>query len=208
MNKSITIILLLSLFLTCVCYADIVDSQYWGAYVPDRNVENKTKSNQFILREDVIKLADSPDWVYVPGENLGDKTKSSQLLSFKNITKIELVRMVTQKVAKGRGVIINYAPDSLKKKSILKKEMNRRFLNDVNRMALVTIKREMFICCEINLYERENIIATFKTNGHYFYDEEKHLLYEYQYIGNEMNYTDLLYKYWGIEGYGKYIWVK
>ena len=149
-----------------------------------------------------------PNWVYVPGENLEYKTKSSQLLSFKNITKIELVRMVMQKVAEGGGVIINYAPDSLQKKSILKKEMNRHFLNDINRMALVTIKREMLICCEINLYERENIIATFKTNGHDFYDEEKHLLYEYQYVGDEMNYTDLLYKYWGIEGYGKYIWVK
>jgi hypothetical protein len=187
----------------------MADSPYWGAYVPDKNVENKTKSNQFILREDVIELADSPDWVYVPGENLGDKTKSSQSLSFKNVTKIELVKIVTQKAVKHRGVIYRYAPDSLQRKRILKKEMNIRFLNDVNRMALVTERTELLICCEVNLYEREHIIATFKTDGHYFYDKEIHLLYEYQYIGDKMNYTDLLYKYWGIEeGYGRYIMVR
>jgi hypothetical protein len=148
-----------------------------------------------------------PIWVYVPSEN-AEKTTSNPLVPSKNVTKIELVKIVVEGNAIGGGAIIYYAPDSLQKKLVLKKEKNKIFLSDINRMTLVKEKTELFICCEVRLYERENVIATFKTDGHHFYDEEKHLLYEYQYIGNEMTYTDVLYKYWGIEGYGKYIWVK
>jgi len=174
-------ILLLNLFLTCVCSADMTD-------LPNSPV--------------------FPIWIYVPSEN-AEKTTSNPLVPSKNVTKIELVKIVVEGNAIGGGAIIYYAPDSLQRNLVLKKEMNKYFLNDINRLALVTERRELFICCDVNLYERENVIATFKTDGHYFYDEEKRLLYEYHYIGKAMSYEDLISKYWKIEpGYGRYIWVK
>ena len=156
----------------------------------------------------MVDINKFPIWVYVPNDSIGigNKTKSNKLISSKNVTKIELVKIVVETVATEGGAIIYYAPDSLQIKLTLRKDLNRHIMDDFNRMTLETERTELFICCDVKFYEREKVIAAFKTNGHHFYDEENHLLYEYQYLGVDVDYKDLIDKYWDIEsGYNRYL---
>jgi hypothetical protein len=85
---------------------------------------------------------------------------------------------------------IKYVPKNVRRKMVLTNKMNRVFLNDINKMTLVT--RDIFsrFCYEISIYDHKNVITTFETDGYFFYDRKNKLMYESK--------EDLLGKHWDI----------
>lgn len=85
-----------------------------------------------------------------------------------------------------------YVPRNIRKRAVLRKEKNRLFFNDINKMELVTHDAVAVLCFEINIYEQGELITSFKTNGRDFYDRKNKLMY---YSNSD---EGLLRKYWNI----------
>jgi hypothetical protein len=99
---------------------------------------------------------------------------------------LENPKIELEYVAKNR----KYVPKNLRKRFILKNRVNGNFLNDINKMTLFNATENSVIvrCYEVNIYDNENLIATFETDGISFYDNKNKLLY--------WSDEDLLVKYW------------
>jgi len=113
-------------------------------------------------------------YICIPGKTVRKK------ITLENI-KIELERVVTN---------FRYVHENHRTTSILKNKMNNNFLNDINKTTLDFGDIIVVFCYEINIYNNNNLITTFKTNGNHFYDITNKLMYYSE--------KDLLLKYWGI----------
>ncbi|GBU20518.1 hypothetical protein R80B4_00396 [Fibrobacteres bacterium R8-0-B4] len=91
--------------------------------------------------------------------------------------------------------INKYLPKDARYHSILKNNMNGIFLNEINKMKLVTEDIVYKFCYNINIYDGKNLLISFGTNGHYLYDRKNKLMYVLEEYDPENN---LLQKYWGI----------
>jgi len=86
--------------------------------------------------------------------------------------------------------LIDYVPESHRRKNVLKNKMNDGFLNDINNMALVNGNIIAGFCYKFNIYDNGNLIISFETNGRTFYDRKNKLMYTSK--------ENLLRKYCGI----------
>ena len=68
--------------------------------------------------------------------------------------------------------------------------MNKRFINDINKIELFSGKGEFVFCYEMRIYNNDYLVMIFEINGNYLYNKEKNLIY-----WSEKN---LLEKYWNI----------
>lgn len=113
-------------------------------------------------------------------------TSTRKKITLKN-PKIDLEFVVVE--------IDKYLPKDLRYHNILENKMNNNFLNDINNMKLITADIFIHFCYNVNVYDGKNLVISFGTNGHYFYDRKNKLMYVLKSYDPEKN---LLYKYWGI----------
>jgi hypothetical protein len=109
-----------------------------------------------------------------------NKCFSKKVTMLEDINKVELFFTVED---------FKTVPEDIRKKMILKKKMNKRFLNDINKLKLISGEFIFVFCHEIKIYGHESVI-TFETNGYIFYDRKNNLLYKSD--------KNLLEKYWNL----------
>jgi|TergutMp193P3_1026864.scaffolds.fasta_scaffold47673_3 hypothetical protein len=123
---------------------------------------------------------------------LGNSCFSDPLVLSENVDKVVVERSATI------YPYYHYIPENDRIKLILNKEKIKFFINDINNCGLVLNPEihqdisETPFCYEIKIYSRNVLIATFRTDGIYFY-----------YEGNKSSYNcgKNLLKYWGNNPY-------
>jgi hypothetical protein len=92
----------------------------------------------------------------------------------------------------------NVPDKSHRRKDVLGNKMKHNFLNEINEITLINTDVNLLaseFCYNINIYDNENLIVTFETNGRHFYDRKNKLLYALK------DYERIEYgllKYWNI----------
>jgi len=92
-----------------------------------------------------------------------------------------------------------YIPENLRRRVVLERKMNSNFLKDFNKMVLLVGHIIVGFCYNVNIYDNEKLIATFETNGDWFYDRENKLMYQlYKKDSIYKSEENFLRKYWDI----------
>ena len=153
--------------------------------------ENDGKANSaFCLECDVAK-----EYECVPVDDDRIFIKRYECPSGKNIKKEMILRNVKIELENIVKEFKYVSDKKIRTKSKLENEVNNIFLNDINKMTLVNKNVIVGFCYKVNIYDNENLIVFFETDGNFFYDKRNKLMYKLEEYKPEKN---LLRKYWKI----------
>jgi predicted ribosome-associated RNA-binding protein Tma20 len=169
-----------------------------GHYLVDTNNGLFYYSEEDILRkywETFSQNAFSQN-TFSPDENCHGLSNDLALLE--NVDSIVLERVFVNKFLGKTSNGYLYETSYMPKKRILKKKMNKHFINEVNKMKLQLLDNEelrnrtfLYVSChEIKLYSQKNLVAIFRAGDHYLFDTNNGLFYYSE--------EDIFRKYWNV----------